>query len=93
MTQKLTTAAKKTPATKKVAKKVTAQKVVKTKAENQIAPRVPRPEEIPDKDWMNWVEYAQAKLRYLENKVASLTEELAAQKASNKRLNDRFMQG
>jgi len=42
---------------------------------------------------MNWVEYAQAKLRYLENKVALLTDELAAQKASNKRLNDRFMQG
>lgn len=89
MTQKRTTAKAKTPATKKTA----AKKTVVLKAGNTLAPKAPKPEEIQDLDWINWVEYAQARIRYLESKVEMLTDELAAQKASNKRLNDRFMQG
>ena len=58
-----------------------------------VKPKTPTQEEVNDLEWMNWVEYAQARLKYLENKLAIADETIKAQKANIDRLNRRVMQG
>jgi hypothetical protein len=56
-------------------------------------PVVPKMEEVRDHEWMNWVEYAQSRIRYLENKLAISQETIDEQKANIARLNKRLLQG
>ena len=49
--------------------------------------------EVQDHEWMNWVEYAQSRIRYLENKLATALDTIDAQKANIDRLNRRVLQG
>ena len=102
MTQKLTTAKAKTPATKapkekKEIKSVLNPRQTTIKANKaqplNVKPKTPTQEEVNDLEWMNWVEYAQARLKYLENKLAIADETIKAQKANIDRLNRRVMQG
>jgi hypothetical protein len=97
MTQKPTIAKAKTTVTKPQSKSVLGPKQTIVKAEKtkaiKIIPKVPKAEEVIDMEWMNWVEYAQAKLKYLENKLAVAQETIQAQKANIDRLNKRVMQG
>ena len=49
------------------------QKIVDARATKAPEPpKVPTINEVRDLDWMNWVEYAQSRIRYLENKVEQL---------------------
>ena len=50
-------------------------------------------EEVRDHEWMDWVEYAQSRIRYLENKLAISQETIDEQKANIARLNKRLLQG
>jgi len=56
-------------------------------------PAVPVMEEVQNHEWMNWVEYAQSRIRYLENKLALSQETIDEQKANIARLNKRLLQG
>jgi len=102
MTQKRTIAKAKTPATKapkekKEIKSVLNPRQTTIKANKaqplNVNPKTPTQEEVNDLEWMNWVEYAQARLRYLENKLEIANDQLKAQKATIDRLNRRVMQG
>jgi hypothetical protein len=93
MAQKLTIAPVKTRATRKEKVVMPIQRTVDAKTTKAPIPKAPKPEEVNDLDWMNWVEYAQARLRYLENKLASAESQLAELKASNLGLQKRLLQG
>ena len=100
MTQKLTTAKAKTTATKaKTAKPPSPPKERKTvlKPKQNIVDarttKAPTMVEVQDHEWMNWVEYAQSRIRYLENKLATALDTIDAQKANIDRLNRRVLQG
>jgi len=56
-------------------------------------PKAPTMEEVSDLDWMNWVDYAQARLRYLENKLAETNAKLEELRDSNRGLQKRLLQG
>lgn len=80
---------------KKTRVKTPSQKIVDAKTTKAPTPKVPTIESIESTsmDWMNWVEYAQSKIKYLENKLATAQETIQAQKATIERLNKRVMQG
>jgi hypothetical protein len=91
MTQKITIAKKKAPA--KALKGHPVQKTVDANKTKRIIPKAPTKEEIQDNEWMNWVEYAQSRIRYLENKLALANTTIEEQKANILRLNKRVLQG
>jgi hypothetical protein len=100
MTQKLTTAKAKTTATKaKTAKTPNPPKERKTvlRPKQSIVDarttKAPTLAEVQDHEWMNWVEYAQSRIKYLENKLVTALETIDAQKANIDRLNRRVLQG
>ena len=59
----------------------------------EAKPEAPKMEEVRDHEWMNWVEYAQSRIRYLENKLSIAQETIDEQKANIARLNKRLLQG
>jgi len=71
----------------------TKQKTVPVETTKAPDPKPPKIEEVQDLEWMNWVEYAQSRIRYLENQVAEYKNKVEELKANNKRLNDRIMAG
>ena len=89
MTQ--TTAKKKVPT--KTPKGYLIQKTVDASTAKRVIPKAPTREEIQDFEWMNWVEYAQSRIRYLENKLALANTTIDEQKANILRLNKRVLQG
>ena len=101
MTQKITTAKAKTTAAKvkSPAKPPIPPKERKTvlKPKQRIVDahttKAPTMAEVQDHEWMNWVEYAQSRIKYLENKLATALETIDAQKANIDRLNRRVLQG
>jgi hypothetical protein len=92
MAQKPTIAPTKTTAKRKSIT-VPTQKIVDAQTTKAPIPKTPRPEEIQDHKWIEWVEYAQSRIRYLENKLEESKQKVEDLKASNKRLNDRIMAG
>jgi len=91
MTQKTTPAKKRSPA--KVLTGKPMQTTVDASKTKRIIPKAPTREDVQDFEWMNWVEYAQSRIRYLENKLAVATETIEVQKANIDRLNRRVLQG
>ena len=91
MAQKLTTAPIKTTAIRKTVKPK--QQTIDAKTTKAPIPKAPTEEEVSDLDWMNWVEYAQARLRYLENKLADTENIIAELRANNISLQKRLLQG
>ena len=83
------------PPTKVYKSKALSQKTVDSKTTKAPKPKVPTVEDIESTsmDWMNWVEYAQSRIRYLENKLALANETIEEQKDNINRLNRRVMQG
>ena len=59
----------------------------------EAKPEVPKMADVQDHEWMNWVEYAQSRIRYLENKLSIAQETIHEQKANIARLNKRLLQG
>jgi hypothetical protein len=92
MTQKLTTAPTKTTAKRKSVGILT-QTIVDAKTKKAPIPKTPTTEEVSDLEWMNWVEYAQSRLRYLENKLADTENIIAELRANNISLQKRLLQG
>jgi hypothetical protein len=92
MTQKLTTAPTKTTAKRKSVGILT-QTIVDAKTKKAPIPKTPTTEEVSDLEWMNWVEYAQSRLRYLENRLIDAENKLEELKASNLGLQKRLLQG
>ena len=99
MTQKRTTAKEKTPVTAKkvIAKKTSVlkptQKIIDAKVTKAPTPKTPTSDQVQDFSWMEWVEYAQSRMRYLENQLEEAKAKIEELKLSNKRLNDRIMAG
>ena len=93
MAQKPTTAKTKTTVTRPKKVLDIKQTVVDAKKTKAPIPKAPTAEEVNDLEWMNWVEYAQARLRYLENKLAGAESQIAELKASNLGLQKRLLQG
>ena len=91
----------KTTAKKKVLKEQTVRKTVLNpkqtvvKAKDTRPPKIKAPtaQEINDPEWLKWVEYAQSRIRYLENKLSNALDTIEAQKANIDRLNRRVLQG
>ena len=83
------------PPTKAYKSKALSQKTVDSKTTKAPKQKVPTVEDIESTsmDWMNWVEYAQSRIRYLENKLALANETIEEQKDNINRLNRRVMQG
>ena len=83
------------PPKKTYRSKVMSQKTVDVKETKAPKLKVPTVEDIESTslDWMNWVEYAQSRIRYLENKLANANETIGEQKENIIRLNRRIMQG
>ena len=70
------------------------QKIVSAKGTKPPGPpKAPTMEQVQDVEWMNWVEYAQSRIRYLENKLSIAQETIDEQKANIARLNKRLLQG
>ena len=70
------------------------QKIVSAKNTKPPGPpKAPTMEQVQDVEWMNWVEYAQSRIRYLENKLALQADEIEAHKGSIDRLKKRILQG
>ena len=94
-TQQMTTKELTKPPTKTYRSKVMSQKTVDVKETKAPKLKVPTVEDIESTsmDWMNWVEYAQSRIRYLENKLANANETIEEQKENIIRLNRRIMQG
>ena len=93
MAQKPMIAPIKTHATRKEKVIVPIQRLVDAKATKAPVPKTPTAEQVSDLEWMNWVEYAQARLRYLENKLVDAEAKLAELKVTNQSLQKRLMQG
>jgi hypothetical protein len=93
MAQKPMIAPVKTRAIRKEKVVAPIQRTVDAKTTKAPIPKAPTAEEVNDLDWMKWVEYAQARLRYLENKLANAESQLAELKASNLGLQKRLLQG
>jgi hypothetical protein len=93
MTQKLITAPIKIRATRKERVIVPVQKIVDAKTTKAPVPKTPKAEEVSDLDWMNWVQYAQARLQFLENKLAETSTKLEELKETNRSLQKRLLQG
>ena len=91
MTQKITPAKKKAPV--KALKGHPVQTTVDASKTKRIIPKAPTREDVQDFEWMNWVEYAQSRIRYLENKLATANSTIEEQKANILRLNKRVLQG
>jgi len=93
MAQKPMIAPIKTHATRKEKVIMPVQRVVDAKATKAPVPKVPTAEEVSDLEWMNWVEYAQARLQFLENKLADTIIKIEEVKEANKTLQKRLLQG
>lgn len=93
MAQKPMTAPVKTRAIRKEKVIAPIQRTVDAKTTKAPIPKAPTADEVNDLDWMNWVEYAQARLRYLENKLVSAESQIAELRASNLGLQKRLLQG
>ena len=93
MAQKPMIAKAKTTVTRKEKVITPTQRIVDARATKAPIPKTPTAEQVSDLDWMNWVEYAQARLRYLENKLVDAEAKLADLKAINQSLQKRLMQG
>ena len=93
MAQKPMTAPVKTRATRKEKVITPIQRTVDAKTTKMPIPKAPTMEEVSDLDWMNWVDYAQARLRYLENKLAETNAKLEELRDSNRGLQKRLLQG
>jgi hypothetical protein len=53
----------------------------------------PTPAPGTPKEWVEWVEYAQAKMRAMETKIATLEEKNAQYKKTIRQMDRRIMQG
>ena len=85
---------KRTPVEPKEDKLYPKQKIVSAKGTKPPGPpKAPTLEQVQDVEWMNWVEYAQSRIRYLENKLALQADEIDYHKQSIKRLKNRILQG
>ena len=93
MTKTSTTESIKTPLIKKSKIMVPTQRVVDAKTTRAPIPKTPTTKEVSDLEWMNWVDYAQARLRFLENKLEEASAKLEELKDSNKALQKRLLQG
>jgi hypothetical protein len=56
-------------------------------------PAVPKMADVQNHEWMDWVEYAQSRIRYLENKLSIAQETIDDQKANIARMSKRLLQG
>ena len=93
MTKTSTTESIKTPLIKKSKIMVPTQRVVDAKTTKAPVPKTPKAEEVSDLEWMNWVQYAQARLQFLENKLAETSTKLEELKETNRSLQKRLLQG
>jgi len=93
MAQKPTTAPVKTRAIRKEKVVMPIQRTVDAKTTKAPIPKAPTPEQVNDLDWMNWVQYAQARLQFLENKLAETSTKLEELKETNRSLQKRLLQG
>jgi predicted RNase H-like nuclease (RuvC/YqgF family) len=78
---------------KKQRSKSMSQKTVDAKTTKAPQPKTPTAQEVQDLEWMNWVEYAQSRIRHLENKVTGLQLTIEELKERNAQLNKRLLQG
>lgn len=62
---------------------------------NQDAKKRPDPTEAAGtpKEWIEWVEYAQAKMKAMETKIAALEDKNAQYKKTIRQMDRRIMQG
>jgi hypothetical protein len=93
MTKTSTIESIKTPLIKKSKIMVPTQRVVDAKTAKAPVPKTPKAEEVSDLEWMNWVQYAQARLQFLENKLAETSTKLEELKETNRSLQKRLLQG
>jgi hypothetical protein len=93
MTKTSTIESIKTPLIKKSKIMVPTQRVVDAKTTKAPVPKTPKAEEVSDLEWMNWVQYAQARLQFLENKLAETSTKLEELKETNRSLQKRLLQG
>jgi hypothetical protein len=93
MAQKPMIAQIKTHATRKEKVIMPVQRVVDAKTTKAPVPKTPTAEQVSDLEWMNWVEYAQARLQFLENKLADTIIKIEEVKGANKTLQKRLLQG
>jgi TolA-binding protein len=93
MTKTSTIESIKTPLIKKSKIMVPTQIVVDAKTTKAPVPKTPKAEEVSDLEWMNWVQYAQARLQFLENKLSETNTKLEELKETNKSLQKRLLQG
>ena len=71
---------------------VPTQRIVDAKTTKAPVPKTPKAEEVSDLEWMNWVQYAQARLQFLENKLAETSTKLEELKETNRSLQKRLLQ-
>ena len=93
MTKTSTIESIKTPLIKKSKIMVPTQRIVDAKTTKAPVPKTPKAEEVSDLEWMNWVQYAQARLQFLENKLAETSTKLEELKETNRSLQKRLLQG
>jgi hypothetical protein len=92
MTKTSTIESIKTPLIKKSKIMVPTQRIVDAKTTKAPVPKTPKAEEVSDLEWMNWVQYAQARLQFLENKLAETSTKLEELKETNRSLQKRLLQ-